>query len=778
MARGGLLALAAAGLVACGGGGGGAGPSPAPGEAQLSSTAEVGAAGGTLGTQGLRLEIPAGALDRPTTISILSFTPGTDELARYRFAPAGLTLQTPATLRVPVGTFPPDARLYWQVDGETLLLPATRDGSMLVARLGVLGFAANGAVLEAGQGMVPSSARILSVAARESLQETAPAGTGDLVVALANCERDIEGLKGRMRNAAQLNNLEMATTIFNELEAIQAGCNDLRIEQLHQDACTGMGAAVAQASGSPSRTFEDVRRRTAALLGSMAYVQETGATCAGDVEDRADALLPRIFDEFVDTLLSGIRDGSLFEDAGPRELSQLLNYQGHCQELGLEAVCDRFTDQIYPNLLDAMRLASFNECRATNSTLVVSQFHAMGARLSKTGQFFDYGRFTLTDVRHDISYCTNPRVEVRVFEDALDIPAEIVERRQDLQLAPALGDYRRQTTVEVPRNGSLNVNAVFRGQRCATGESLPADLVVRLGIFEVARRPLNTSGNHDLSAQPLDVVMSRLLEQAGLDSETTHVRLNFQLERGSCTLPAERGEKNDLVVLDTIEKLFEINVVLPAGPAEPGLFRGPLHVTEERYEPGFVRSTETLSHRSSITVTGQFEEINPTRGMLTGARVVVDAEYRSLDRRAFGSPGCQFTRVQERVSTTRGNTVVPDVYFTGGLEIDRPAREWRFFSTAIGVRVPTQIVVSTRFENVAGNCSAHDLTPTSDTTTIQNLNVLLSVQDPNTLRSVISGPIAGDPETGLSFSVLGGENITNNNGGYLRTSVSMQLVDR
>lgn len=777
MARGGLLALAAAGLVACGGGGGGAGPSPAPGEAQLSSTAEVGAAGGTLGTQGLRLEIPAGALDRPTTISILSFTPGTDELARYRFAPAGLTLQTPATLRVPVGTFPPDARLYWQVDGETLLLPATRDGNMLVARLGVLGFAANGAVLEAAQGMAQgSSARILS--ARESLQETAPAGTGDLVVALANCERDIEGLKGRMRNAAQLNNLEMATTIFNELEAIQAGCNDLRIEQLHQDACTGMGAAVAQASGSPSRTFEDVRRRTAALLGSMAYVQETGATCAGDVEDRADALLPRIFGEFVDTLLSGIRDGSLFEDAGPRELSQLLNYQGHCQELGLEAVCDRFTDQIYPDLLDAMRLASFNECRATNSTLVVSQLHAMGARLSKTGQFFDYGRFTLTDVRHDISYCTNPRVEVRVFEDALEIPAEIVERRQDLQLAPALGDYRRQTTVEVPRNGSLNVNAVFRGQRCATGESLPADLVVRLGIFEVARRPLNTSGNHDLSAQPLDVVMSRLLEQAGLDSETTQVRLNFQLERGSCTLPAERGEKNDLVVLDTIEKLFEINVVLPSGPAEPGPFRGPMHFTEEKYEPGFVQLNHTSSYRSSVTVTGQFEEVNSIQGKLTGVHVVVDAEHRSLDRRAFGSPGCQYTRVQESVSTTQGNAVVQDTTVNGGLEIDRPQRAWRFYSTTIGVRVPTQIVLSTRFENVSGNCSAHDLTPRTETTTIQNLNVSVGVKDPNTLRSVIGGPIAGDPETGLSFSVLGGENITNNNGGYLRTSVSMQLVDR
>lgn len=785
-----LVLLMAVGLSACGGGGGGSGgaaPSPPPGETQLSSSAELGPAGGTLGTQGLRLDIPAGALRSATTVSVLSFTPEAGELARFRFAPAGLELQVPAVLRVPVAALPAGARLYWQVDGDTVLLPATLEGGTLVARIGVLGFTANGGVLETAQASLSTAPRVaaregVQSVSREGLQADAPANSGDLVVALANCPRDIAGLKTRLRNAAQLNNLTMAATIFNELQALMADCSDASAQQLEQDACTGLSAAVAQASATPARTFEDVRRHSSSLMGAMAYVQKASASCPDNLLNRANALVPEAFNQFLDTLLAGVRDGSLFEDAGPRDLSQLFDYEANCQLMALDAVCDRFTDQIYPDLLDAMRQASFNECRQTNGTLVMSQFHAMGVRFGNDAKFYDHGRFSVADVRKDISYCTDPRVELRVFEDALDIPAEIVERRQNLQLAPAVGDYRPLATTQVPRNGSLNFNGVFRGQRCATGESLPADLVVRLSTIELARRAL-VNGNYDFSAQPLDLVISRVFEQTGLSTELDGFRLSFHLEGGRCVLPAERGEVADTVVLDRRETLFEIDVGLPGQAAQPGLFKGPASLSEERLQNDFVRLTETLSHRSSVLVTGQFEEIDPIRARLTGARVAVTAEYRSVDRRTFGSPNtCQFTRIVESVTNINAGVDLPEVFLSGGLSIDRPQKSWRLTGPSLTLDLPSQKRVSTRFENVLGDCSSVGLNPSNESLSDPiSMNVLFSVSNGGTGAgsSVVTGPITEDAQGRLQMMVSGGHNLTDaNTGNYARTSVSMQLADR
>jgi hypothetical protein len=472
-------------------------------------------------------------------------------------------LKLPATLRVTMGSLPTDARLYWQVGDETLLLPSTREGNTLAARIGVLGFTANGGVLEVLQRVAFAQA----AGARAQRQNTAPASSGDLVVAVANCERDIGALKTRLRNAAQINNLSMAQAIFDELGALQSGCDGVAIQQAELDACVGLSASVVQASAAPARTFEAVGQRTASLLGALANVEKTGGTCPGDVVERANALIPTVFNQFLDTLRAGIRDGSLFEDAGARDFGLLFQYEAGCQLLGLDTMCDRFSTQIYPDLLDAMRRASFDECRQTNSTLVMSQFHAIGASFDSQAKFADHARFSMADVRRDISYCTNPRVEVRVFDDALDIPTELVERRQNLQLAPALDDYRPFTIAQVPRAGSLNVSGVFRGQRCANGEALPADLVVRLSTIELARRTL-VNGNYDFSAQPLDLVISRI----GLSSEVDNFRVSFQLEGGRCVLPAERGAP-EVVVMNLRETLFEIEVGLPSGP-------GPVVLTE------------------------------------------------------------------------------------------------------------------------------------------------------------------------------------------------------
>lgn len=751
-------------LAACGGGG-----SPAPQEAADTGSAQMGAEGGLLRAGALSLEVPAGALSGTTTLSLLAFAPEADELARFRLAPAGLRLQQPAVLRLSAGGFPKDAQLYWQVDGETVLLPFALQGDQWVAQIRHLGFTGGGGLLDRVQ-----AAAVGGVDAGGRVKPQAAADSGDLVVQLRNCPRDLDRLKTRLRNAAQLRQFERAQAIYDELLALQAHCDGLEVAELSAQACSGLQAAVSQASSTPARSFEDVQARVVPLLAAMAYVQKTGESC-GALLEQASALVPQVFDQFLGALVAGVRDGSLFEDAGPRELSELMGYEAHCQLLALDGVCDRFHTQIYPELLDRLRQTAFDECRQDNSTLVMSQFHAMGARFGNDEKFYDHGRFSVADVRRDISYCTDPQLNLRVFDDALDTPVELSERRQTLRPGPTLGSYVPATTVQVPADGSLLVTGQFRGQRCESGESLAADLVVRLSTIEVARIPLN-DGNYNLNNPPLDLVISRLFAQTGLSPEVTRFTLGFHLEGGGCVLETSEGPRT---VLNQRETLFDINVQMPELPPEPGLFKGPVLLTSEYNEPGYVRQSETLVVHESVSLSGEFDQLGPLSFRIRNARMSVDGTYQVTDRRGAITGNCSYTRVVERRTTMNVVRDLEEIFIVGGVEIHRDARNIRL--TSVNVTWPTlpaRVVETTRFESAQGDCSGQDLTERSVVTdTTGNVNVSFGVLDADG-RTVVNVPIIGSEETGLSATVNGGANLTGNNGSYRRTSVSMQLRDR
>jgi hypothetical protein len=752
-------------LAACGGGG-----SPAPQEAADSATAQVGAEGGVLRAGALSLELPPGALSETTTLSLLAFAPEPGELARYRLAPAGLRLQKPAVLRLLAAGLPNDAQLYWQVDGDNVLLPFSQQGGEWVVQIRHLGFTSGGGVLDRVQANALRGAD-----SHERLMPQAAADSGDLVVQLRNCPRDVGRLKSRLRNAAQLRQFERAQAIYDELLALQAQCDDLEIAALSAEACGGLQDAVNQAVATPARRFEDVQGHVVPLLAAMAFVQKTGETCNGLLE-QANALVPEVFDQFLDTLMAGVRDGSLFEDAGPRELSQIMGYEAHCQLLALDAVCDRFGAEIYPTLLDRLRQAAFDECRQNNSTLVMSQFHAMGVRFGNDEKFYDHGRFSVADVRHDISYCTDPQLNLRVFDDALDTPVELTDQRQTLRPGATLGNYVPATTVQVPADGSLLVTGQFRGQRCETGESLAADLVVRLSTIEVTRIPLS-GGNYNLNNPPLDLVISRLYAQTGLSPEVTRFTLGFHLEGGGCVLETSEGPRT---VLNQRETLFEINVQLPELPPEPGLFKGPVLLTLESDNPGFVRLTETLVSHESVTLSGEFEQLGPLSFRIRNARMSVNGAYQVTDRRAAITGNCSYTRVVEQRSTINVVRDLEEVFIVSGVEIHRDERNIRL--TSVNVVWPPlalHVVETTRFENAQGDCSAQDFTERSVVTDTTNnfFNASFAVLDADG-RPVVNVPIEGSEETGLSASVNAGANLTGNNGSYRRTSVSMQLRDR
>lgn len=122
-------------IVACGGGSGDDGPtSPAP-----MAAGEIDERGGTVAAEGVTLIVPAGALDKPTTITIRVAEPtrAEDETYSpvYRFEPEGLSFKVPATVSIAHASGA-DPAIYWtsSLDPEIFVLsPGQDDGTKATA---------------------------------------------------------------------------------------------------------------------------------------------------------------------------------------------------------------------------------------------------------------------------------------------------------------------------------------------------------------------------------------------------------------------------------------------------------------------------------------------------------------------------------------------------------------------------------------------------------------------------------------------------------------------
>lgn len=100
------------------------------------ASATVGAEGGSLEADGVALEIPAGALDEDTEITITEMDDEPDGFTLaspvFDFSPAGLTFAVPAEVRIEAGDG--DAQLFWTAasGGGFELVESVRDGDDLV----------------------------------------------------------------------------------------------------------------------------------------------------------------------------------------------------------------------------------------------------------------------------------------------------------------------------------------------------------------------------------------------------------------------------------------------------------------------------------------------------------------------------------------------------------------------------------------------------------------------------------------------------------------------
>lgn len=593
--------VAASVLSACGGGGTTADEAGVP---VASTSQEMGSAGGTLSLQELSLTLPASALTESVQVSLQRETVASPALARFRLGPAGHALSVPAELRYSATGLAANVRFFWEVNGEQWLIPGNISAGVLTSFITSLGYTAAGTVMQAQDVEQPASLteRAQAAVARVlPLAESASEG-GSLVVQPVDCDAHITVLKTRMARAATDGDQNRAVAVFNELQATREVCAGIRAEELAQASCDALAVAQSNAQVLVASSLGAFSELTVPLYAADAFVQNTGATCSNADPAANQALIDAKFDQLLD-VMKGQMARAEFDDAlTVRDLRVVMHMDEMCQKVDLGAGCDRLRTELYPDLLDALRSSAFEECRSGGNPQSVSQFYALGSQARVEDKFFGHARFPLAAVEADLNYCSNPALGLRVF-DGEDVPGELTDRATTLRPLVALGNYAKQTSIEVPRDGSLNIAGTVGVLRCPDGSASSADLVFRVNGQEWVRRAASGDG-YPLESAPLLLDLPTVLPGFGIDPSTsTGFTVTVNREGGGCS----DGKQ---AVLDAPFTLFEVQVNLPvvAGAVKSR----EIYLSASPYDDD--RNLPDVSLRSDVLGAGSFIEVASSGG--------------------------------------------------------------------------------------------------------------------------------------------------------------------
>lgn len=439
------------------------------------------------------------------------------------------------------------------------MIPGTVSGGVLHSQVSSLGYSAAGTVeLQAKAQAASLTERLMAAAARVLPQADGASEGGGLVVAPVDCDSHVSELSARLRRAATDGDQDRAAGIFNDLVATQEVCASVSAQELEQASCDALAQAQSNASVLLADSLVTFRSLTVPLLAAEGFVERTGATCAKADPAANQALIEAKFDQLLD-VMKGQMARAEFDDAlTVRDLDTVMHLDTLCQRLDLGAACDRLNNELYPDLLDALRASAFEACRTNGRPLEVSQFYALGSRAGDPVRFFGHGRFSLAAVEADLNYCSNPSLALRVFDGEV-IPGELTDRATTLSPLVALGNYQKTRAIEVPRDGSLNIAGRVGVLRCPDSTASAADLVVRINGQEWVRRAAS-GDTYPLDSAPLLLDLPRVLPGLGIDPATsTGFTVLVNREGGGCS----DGKQ---VVLDEPFTVFELNVNLPALP--------------------------------------------------------------------------------------------------------------------------------------------------------------------------------------------------------------------
>ena len=534
-----LCALALAGsLAACGG------DNSSP---STIATEGLGAGGGRLSIDAASLELPAGALDADTTVVLQSLPADMagGELLRLRLAPAGRRLATPGVLTVDVPGAPAATQAFWLVDGDPILAVSTRVGDRFSVTLRALGFDADGRQLPLAAGRARALAEVESSA-------------GELSMRVLNCQAKVEILRKRLARLSTADALDEAVLLFDALRDASQNCSALEVQLVHQSVCAQLEAAVTDASLTLPSSMPELIALARRLTAVDAVVQSAGATC--DSTPDGLAVFADRTDGYLAILTGQVQRGEFATDAGVRELRVLFDIEASCRTLGLVEGCDRMRAQIFPDMLDAMRRAAFDDCRDRGAALSVAQFLDLGSISSRTGPFMGVARFSMAEVEADLVQCTAPALTARVFDTVDGSPQALPERDVQLQPLKGFADYRLSATVQPPRTGQIVLDGAVRVARCPDGSAPEADLVVRIADGarrEVARR--SHDGVRFALTRPFDLSVNDLLEAAALDPAKADSVALVIVQEG---VPCPSKVTGSSVVLDQPLLFFRLDVVV------------------------------------------------------------------------------------------------------------------------------------------------------------------------------------------------------------------------
>lgn len=744
-------------LVACGGGGG---ESTAPGAPIANTSQEVTTSGGTVTLQGLSLAVPASSLASTTTLGLQQETVDSPALARFRFSPAGQVLNVPAELQYSAAGLPANARFFWEVNGERWMVPGTVSGGVLTSQISSLGFNAAGGVLRV-QTAASLTERVQAAAARVlPLADSASEG-GSVVVQPVDCDTHITVLKTRLARAATESDQNRAVGIFQDLQATREACAAVRLEELQQASCDALTVAQSKAEVLVADSVTTFKELTVPLYTAQAFVQTTGATCSNANEATNPALIEAKFNQLLDIMKGQMTRAEFDDTLTVRDLGVVMHLDVMCQQLGMDAICTRLSNELYPDLLDALRASAFAECRTNGNPLAVSQFYALGSQAGDDDHFFFHGRFSLAAVEADLNYCSNPSLGLRVF-DGEAVPSELTDRATTLNPLVSMGNYAKQKTIEVPRDGSLNIAGTVGVLRCPDGSASGADLVFRVNGQEWVRR--TASGNaYPLESAPLLLDLPTVLPGLGLNPETsTGFTVTVNREGGACS----DGNK---AVLDTPFTLFEVKVGLPG----KGTFVGTLTFTQEETFTE-VQTSSTRAQRWLTVFSADVALTEATRLQFTKLNVSRDYTWRLNGVSQIGLEGdnCRYILTWNEQEQYKGVTVSPGTQDHATVNVNVNDDTWTLESVVFNALYSGSISATNSYSNTA-NCSGYDTTDTSSETPIAPYRETLQINffDPSSPSGLLKGNITRDANgrriirySGtLQTSYIGGALITTTN---------------
>ena len=548
----GLLAVLA--LAACGGGEDGTADTTDPGAVIGSTSQTVDASGGTVALQGLSLALPAAALSAATQLALQQETVASPALARFRFSPAGQVLTVPSELRYSAPGLPANVRFFWEVNGERWMIPGTVSGGVLTSQVASLGYNAAGTVQQAAA--TAPAKRVLTAAPPVRPLADGPSDGGSVVVAPVDCDAHITELKLRLARVAAAGDQDRALGVFNDLVATREACKDVRPRELQEASCSALSVAQSQARLLFADSLSTFSALTVPLYAGEAFVQATGATCTNANPAENPALVAGNFDQLL-AVMKGQMTRAEFDDTlTVRDLRKVLQLDAMCQKLGLNTVCERLTNELYPDLLDALRRSAFEECRVNGTPLAVAQFYPLGSQLNDPDQFAGRARFSLAAVEADLSYCGNPSLDLKVLPTS-GPDDELTDRATTLRPLVALGNYVKQKAIEVPREGTLEISGNVGVLRCPDGSASGADLVARINGREWRRTPASGNAFPLTAGATLRLTVDNALPSLGIDpAKLDDFTVTLNREGGACS------DGNQPVLTEPFT-LFEVKVNLP-----------------------------------------------------------------------------------------------------------------------------------------------------------------------------------------------------------------------